>query len=312
MNCSVKFLQENKAHSIAQTVILSVFLAGILLLNGMAIVITMVINFYNTKFRCSVRRMFLSSYIGNILGGTSLLINDIMYTKHGLLQVGCQQSMDGFFFLYLGVAINMIIIVSNTYVRYHGMKSFKRVTTPHTNKEILLRFTLPAWIVATCVAAALAIASNRYKSLHQAYLCVGLSVPSLLVAIACNIRLNKALTNAQRNTTIAGRTKSARNVHKAQTIIKTTIGAHCVLVILGLTSSVLMKFTGTVEESFIACTWTMRFIYIFMFSIEAEVFFQYTPQARRRILKLCRRKSNESNDESYKMSNTSSTPSEKR
>ena len=57
------------------------------------------------------------AYLGNILGGMSLVGNDLYFAHHGVLPI-CQKGVDRYGPLYFGLAISMMSLVLNSRHRY--------------------------------------------------------------------------------------------------------------------------------------------------------------------------------------------------
>lgn len=283
MNCSSYFLLENKEHSIIQTVFLSCVLLFVVVINGLAIAVTVYIN-----TSCPISRVFLSSYVGNLLGGVSLIINELIYTKKGVPKVGCQQSFDEFYFFYLGVTINMVTVVGNTYMRYQGLRSLARKPT-HTKKAVFLKCTMPSWILSACIAAVLTVIQHKLNS-HQFYTSLIVSVPALAVSIIWNIQLNRFLKKSRGNAEVTGQKSSRVKINNSQSMVLATIAAHTAFIAIGLLSTVVMKSRAIDALTVLICTWVLRLVYITMFSIEAKLYFYKMPCARRGFANMMKKK----------------------
>lgn len=285
MNCTVRFLQGLDVYSVAQTAILSLCVIVIATLNIFALFMTVVSN-RKASTSCPITRLFISSYIGNILGGVSLLVNEIVYTEHGIPQRGCQENYNNFFFFYFGLAINMVVVVLNTYVRYRKITSLERTPALYTHKYIILWYGVPTWLFSLSIAVLYTLLQIKHR-LRQFNLCLSISGPSLIVAIVWNVLLNKFLQKSKRNARTVGQKSSEAKVTKAQSFIQMTIAAHFVFLVIGTiavtVSTNIDTHTKTGSVVFVVCTWIIRLMYITMFSVEAQVYFLKHPFKKREI-----------------------------
>lgn len=281
MNCTlIPILEGKTTYFIIQTCVLVLFLLFIIFMNLMTLVGTA-----TCDIECQIRRVFMSSYIGNILGGISLLGNDIVAWKMNISSLTCMDGFDRYILLYLGVSANMIVLVMNTYVRYQRLK-IMRVNSQRgfpSHKQILLQYTIPAWLGAIGISIA-AFFVQKYYGYSRFLICVAISVIPLTGSIICNILLTRYLGLAQKMTENAQRSASEKGFNKAQFLVKATVTAHAIYLIIGIIVTVIDNLYKDDQYVHIITIWILRLIFTTMFTIESEVFLYKTPHVIRRLM----------------------------
>ena len=269
MNCTVAFFAYNVDYKTSQTVILSLLLFSILALNlfvlGTALAVTA------TRI-CPVRKLFLSSYVGNIIGSASLFHNEIKNTKYGMPPLGCRVGVDRYYFLYLGVSINMVILLTNSYVRYKAIVSLqisRGNQDLNSNRSVILKYMVPTWILSMFIAS-IAV-------------CICISGIPLMWSILFSIMLHRFLSASQNNTAVKKRPASDKRIEDAKCMINTAIIAHSFYLILGVVSTLMSKYLPHNKSVVVTCFWVFWIVAAAMFSVEAKVFLYKTPDARHAI-----------------------------
>ena len=280
MNCTVVFFRSNVGYQTSQTVILSLMLFGILIINFLTLGLSIYI-----KVKCPFRKLFMSSYIGNIIGGSSFFLNEIKYTKDGILPHGCHVGLDRYFFFYLGVSINMIILLTNSYIRYKAIASMhvsRGNTNLGSNRYIFTHYSVPAWILSICIATVVTVI-QEYVFMYPYLNSFCISVIPLTISIVCNVMLNRFLTSSRGNSQIVRRSESTKHLDGAKSLIQATITAHSIYITLGFAAAIISHVFSDNKTVFVTCLWLFWLVNTAMFSIEAKIFLHKTAAARRAI-----------------------------
>lgn len=275
-NCSDEYLSGNTAHYHIQNVLLSFGLIYILFLNGLAIGLTI---YMRRVLTCWISRQLISSYIGNILGGVSLIGNYLSTGSSGIPPPGCVFGKDKFFFLYVGISINMIIILCNTYLRYRGIVCQRNVGEYMNYRQTIKRIALPAWLAAVVVATIASIIEH-YVMAYTFIIVVAICAIPLFVSIIWNFSLSQFLVFSSASTRASGRHQSMRTLKHARAIIYATIACHTLFLIIGAAITLLLRYYAQIEMLVVITVWIIRFIYFILFTIGAKVFLLKTPQVR--------------------------------
>ena len=278
-NCTEMYLPDHHAHDIFQCTIIVFFLAYVTTLNFT--LITIIISSRVLR-SCCLNMQLVSSFIGNILGGLSLFGNELLYTKNGIPPIGCQYGKDKYFFLYLGVSINVMTTVLNTHYRYENIASMIPNTKKKamSRKELILRCWLPSWLVSAVIATIASIVQDYFIT-YQFLMSVVISVIPLSTSITWNILLTRFLHSIMNSTRIIERRESQMGLERATYIVKATIIVHVLILSVGGTATLSLVFIPDQETAIVSVIWVLRIFYVLLFSIEAKLFIRKTPKARK-------------------------------
>ena len=279
-NCTLVYVN---VHIQGQSVILTLFLAYILLLNFLLIAVTV----GTTKLRgCAFSMQLVASYVGNILGGISLVGNELYYTNSGIIQIGCHPGLDRNFFLYFGISMNMVIVVLNTRFRYKrtvSMKQNRGTVGEIRTRDLILKGWIPALFTSICLSVISSIV-QAYVMNYQFLICVSISVIPLTISIIWNLLLGRFLKKSGKNPTLVQQPESLAIIKRAAFIIHVTIVVHVMFLAIGCAASLLVTFYRHKNIVVIAMTWLLRVVYVVLFTIEAEVYL-YKMDVARNIIK---------------------------
>ena len=283
-NCTDVYAAGSAIHNTLQYIFLVMMLAYIILFNSIVLVLTV----YTRSLRsCCFSKQLLACYTGNILGGLSLVGNDLFYSKDGIQPIGCQLGQDRYFFMYLGISVNMLILVSNTYLRFKkvtGMKPKVNISTRGnlSTRDMMLKCLLPVCAICICVSLTASLLQSHFVK-YQFILCVGISFIPLSVSIVWNMLLSKFLTSRQKNHESRERPEATEHLSRAKSIINCTIIAEVISLAMGTIVSLLILSFTEHEAAFVGMTWLQRAVYVFIFTYPGGIFLCYTPEARQKL-----------------------------
>ena len=235
---------------------------------------------------CLFSMQLAVSYIGNILAGSSLFGNDLYYSRNGIPPIECQTGEDYYFLVYVGISMNMVVLVLNTTYRYNIISSVtnntRRDNTVHT-KDVLLKTWMPAWFAAISVAV-IAELFQTYVIHHQFLISIGICIIPLTFSIVWNFFMNRILKHNRKHTKYAQRPKSLQILNRATFIINVIIVTNLVILIAGTTASVAILFFYKKQSVVVGLMWLLRVLYLVLFTVEAHVYL-YKNKVARNVLK---------------------------
>lgn len=223
---------------------------------------------------CPVNRLLMSSYVGNMFGIASICANEIYKTCNET-----KQSIDGYFFLYLGLMTNVITLAVTSYTRHRAITLDKKTTKVECSG--LIKVVILAWCISLTVAAVLTATGDLWNEKVAIKGCIATVIPIIFSGIYYT-RLLYFLKRRQKNT--AEREISVQKLQRGIIIIQFTITAYVAFLITTLTTLMAMKHLShqQVDVQF-AALWIARVMYAIVFTIEGVVFLYKTPNARRNI-----------------------------
>ena len=281
-NCTGNFHTADEAWNVIQTILLILFLSYLLVINFVIVVVTI----GTAELRgCLFSMQLAASYIGNILGGSSLFGNDLYYTRNGIPPIECQTGEDYYFLLYVGISMNMVVLVLNTTYRYNIISSVTNNTRRNNRvctREVLLKTWLPAWFVAISLSV-IAVLLQSYILQHQFLISIGICIIPLAFCIVWNILISRILKHCRKNSKYAQRPESLQLLNRATFIIHVIIITRLSFLIFGTAVSVAILFLYKLEYVVVCLTWVLRTLYLILFTVEAHVYLYKNKMARNAI-----------------------------
>ena len=276
MNCTQKYFVDNYVYSVVQPIVLSLMLIIILCFNLLACIST-----YTTKTtcKCEISRILTGSYLGNIMAGFSLFAGDINLNYEGEYMIGCNVARDRHFFFYMGITINLALLTVNTYIRYSFVKSIR---VPVSSLRVLIKFILPAWIVAVLVATVTLIV-QLYTGENFLFASLVITIPPLFFIICCNFQLTRVLEKKKRESKKTNHTPSERNVKRAKHIVERIAYIQTLYLFGWVIVTALISVYEDNQNVFIGALWVLRLMYFLTFNVEANVFIHKMPIVRKNI-----------------------------
>jgi len=220
---------QNHIHIVVETVALSLMLAYILILNLSVVIVTI----WSAELRgCLFSMQLAATYVGNILGGVSLIGNDIYSSIGGVLPI-CQKGVEHYALLYLGISMNMIILLANTRYRYVGVSNIKKIPGMRNvrTRLVVLKVWIPTVIASSvvCVAATLI---EVYVIDYQFIISMGICLLPITFAVLWNGLLSRRLKVGRQNSKAVNRMESIQVLDRATFIVNATIIAHIAFLLL--------------------------------------------------------------------------------
>lgn len=263
------------------TLVLTVLLVVVFLLNCLVLIVT-----YSNKTTklCPFCRVFSLSYLGNIMGAFSLYLNDIL--QHGdteeykieyrLLKV------DHYFFLYMGIGLNMCGIVSFTYVRYKFLKANERPPAEETTREIFLKYMLPQILLTAVISALVTGFQHWYKTnlLNHSILITFLPIS---VIICVNVSLTRILQRHQKLGRFCNQEASIKKLRRAQVFILLTACLQFSYLMLGIITFLVYHYNQHSHDTMRVLFWIIRVLFFLVFTLEAKMFLYQIPEGRKTI-----------------------------
>lgn len=265
-------------------IILSVFLVTVLLLNFLVLIVTY--SNQTTKL-CPFCRVFSLTYIGNIMGGFSLFFSDILQhineDKHEYHGKDELLNLDHYFFLYMGVTLNMCGIVSFTYVRYRFLKCHMRPPHNESMYKVFLKYMLPQFVLAILIAGTIVTLQHLLNSNLISYSLLLTFIPIILVIIV-NIILTTHLQSQAKLGNVLKQRASLKKLRRAQKFIFLTACFQLVyLVAVVSTFFVCIYHKHSLNKNYELTFWTIRVLFFLMFTLEAKMFLHQIPEGRKTI-----------------------------
>ena len=286
MNCTY-FYVGNRDYVVFQNVAYLVILFIGLLVNIVTVVITVK---RGKTCCCSTSKLFLSSYAGNICALISLAVNGVYDFEKGVPDIKCQPENERHFLLFLGFTVNMAMLVNSTYNRYKGVSNFKnKIVTVDSNKNLFVRYALPAWIVSAVVATLSVLIRDLVNKFHHFFVCEIISIVPILVCIALNIHLKLFLNKMQRNAKVTSQNESLKKIKVAISMLRITAICHIVYLVIGAFVFYFLNRYSSNRTVFIILDWVSRLLFDLTFTIEAKAFLLKHSWARQEICQFFKR-----------------------
>ena len=266
----------------------------VMLLVGLLVnIVTIIVTIKTDKSHCcATSKLFLSSYVGNICSMTSLAVNGVYKNDEGVPNMMNQPEIDRHFFLFMGLTVNMTMLVNSTYNRYQGISNFKnKINSSDSNKNLFVRYTLPAWIVSAVVAISAVLFRYFYNKTHHFLVCEIICIIPILACIGLNILLKLFLIKMQKNAVATQQNLSLKNIAVAISMLRIITLCHIIYLIAG---GLVFYFLEKYKENgdvFIALDWIIRILFYLTFTLEATIFLIKHSLARRLLLQLFKRPS---------------------
>lgn len=276
MNCTVRYFSDNASYRYFQITMLLLMLIVIILLNSLALYFT-----YHTKYtrECPLSRVLSASFVGNIIAGTSLFAGSLGSANKGEANIGCSQTADRHFFFYLGISVNMCILVMNTYVRYRMIKKFQ---VPHSNVTILIRFILPSWFFSALIAF-VAVIIQMYTSDYFQITSLVIMVPMLMFVIICNFRLTRVLVRGRENSRNINQPNSEEKIDRASSTVKRIAYTQAAYLAIWIVIVIVTLKVKHRRLLYIVILWITRVVFFLSFVLEAKIFLHKFPEVREAI-----------------------------
>ena len=287
-----------------ETTFLFLILLYIVILNIFVIFITI----GSAELRgCLFSMQLAASYLGNMFGGLSLLVNDIYYSGLGIPPV-CQTGEDLFFFLYFGNALNMVILLLNTRYRYQGITSIKRMNSknlrspgvnrsniavapgkptggrpPVKTKDVVWKVWIPALLFSLCICI-VATLLQKFVIRYQFLISIGICILPLGFSIVWNVLLTLHFQKGLTNSKYLNRSQSIRVLRHATFIIHTTVLAHSIFLVVCTCAVVCSLYYSASEGVVKGTSWLLRVFYLMLFTVEGHVYL-YKVDVARKVIK---------------------------
>ena len=261
-----------------EQVILTLFTVIVLLLNGAVLFVT----YWNsvTKF-CPFCRVFSLSYLGNIMGALSLFVNDIIHDGHVAISFDSELlAKDKYFFLYMGVGLNICGLVTSTYVRYYLLKSIERPKPAKSTFEMFIKFLIPQ-ILLTAFLAGMVLVIQQKTKLNLLTLGLLLTFIPLCFVIIWNVQLTLYLQKQQRVGRQCNLASSVKRLKRAQIFILGTTCLYVLYLIIGIVAfTISLKYIDN-RDIHNAMFWILRILFLLMFTLEAKMFLYKVNEGRK-------------------------------
>ena len=270
-------MHQSQSHSTIDMALLTIILAYTLCLNLAVVIVTI----WSAELRgCLFSMQLAATYVGNILGGISLIGNDIHSSSFDILPI-CQKGVDYYSILYLGLSMNMVILLLNTRYRYVGISNINRMSTLRgvQTSRIVFKVWIPTGIISSILCAA-ATLIQIYIIDYQFLVSVGLCAPPLICSIIWNALLSQKLKIGRQNSKFLNREESLKVLDRASFIVKATILAHTVFLLICIIAAVCTLIFYENEGLVVTLSWLLRLMYLLLFTVEGHVYLSKVKPAR--------------------------------
>ena len=237
---------------------------------------------------CPHNRLMLSTYIGNLIGGTSVFINNIygaLTASHGIIG---NRNLDRDFCLYIGVSVNVLTLLANSHVRYTVITSTKLrfIHNTHTNNQLLVKYIVPTWIISICCSI-IAVVTVKIDTRVTCLILLLLCGMPISIAVAFYVKLLRYLKNCKVSTPCEA---SNQKLGRAEFLILLTTISYSIFLVFGITLVLFEYIIFPDNNSFADFSpWLSQVLYTSMFTIESLIFLYKTPEATNKITMCYRR-----------------------
>lgn len=264
------------------------FLVGLLTIVFLVNLLVIIVTFSNkTTKLCPFCRVYSVSYIGNIMGSFSLYLSDILQRNDGYsdyAEINHQRlDLDQYFFLYMGIGLNMCGIVSFTYVRYKFLKAHERPPDEETTFEIFIKYMLPQIFLTAFIAAVIVFVQHILKTNLLLHSLLILTFFPIVITIGVNLNLTRVLQNRARLGRIYNQSASVKKLRCAQIFILLTTCLQLAYLTFGIIIFVVYIYHKSNLRMMEVLYWVFRVLFFFVFTLEAKMFLHQIPEGRKTI-----------------------------
>ena len=290
LNCTEVEFSSTTTYRTTQIIVLSVFLCIVILNNVLAIYATLKAKSTQKSLFC---HLYNVCYLSNIAAALSLYGGGTIFNSdyyRGDIRMCQEKPIDRYFFLYFGIYSNIIVLLTNTYLRRSSLtKPFNFDKSTDTLLKLFVRYCIPI-ILASSVFSFISIITQHYvlfmKNLYMETSLLMFAAPLLVIVIATNFHLTFYLNEKKKISEKMNIEQSWKNIEKARKTLSLIVRMQTIYTTSWVALIILLNTVGQRNEfNSIVLVWLLRLVFGLSFVLEAKILIRRDRLVQKVILK---------------------------
>ena len=276
LNCTEVVFSSTTSYRTTQIIVLTVFSCIVILNNVLAIYATLKAKSTQKSLFCQLYNVSYSSNIAAALSlyGGGTIFNSDYY--RGDIRMCQEKPIDRYFFLYFGIYSNIIVLLTNTYLRRSSLtKPFSFDKSTDTLLKLFVRYCIPI-MLASSVFSFISIITQHYvlfmENLYMETSLLMFAAPLLVIVIATNFHLTFFLNERKKISEKMNIKQSWKNIEKARKTLIVIVKLQTIYTTSWIILIILLNTIGQKSEiSSIVLVWSMRLVFGLSFLLESKI-----------------------------------------